>query len=87
MPAPTTKEWDGFNTENQIMSIDQATDATSFESEIVIQEQCSPKIFSKKVTKNFSKYENNFEKITKTFSEIDNIVVKISKKLFLKSQL
>lgn len=38
MPAPTTKEWDGFNTENKIMSIDQVPDQKSpFESEIVIQ--------------------------------------------------
>ena len=49
MPAPTTKEWDGFNTESQLMSIDQVPDQKSpFESEIVIQ--AAPRLFSNRMS-------------------------------------
>merc|ERR1712131_14085 len=42
MPSPTTKEWEGFGTENKIMSIDQSE--VGFDSEIVIQ--AAPRLFS-----------------------------------------
>ena len=49
MPAPTTKEWDGFNTESQLMSIDQIPDQKSpFETEIVIQ--AAPRLFSNRMS-------------------------------------
>jgi len=43
MPSATTKEWEGFGSENKIMSIDHTE--SGFESEIVIQ--AAPRLFKR----------------------------------------
>ena len=44
MPSATTKEWEGFGSENKIMSIDH--NENGFDSEIVIQ--AAPRLFTNK---------------------------------------